>query len=63
VQVSGDGGPANQNFRLLATTNLALPVASWLPVQTGAFDSTGAFTVSDPGPAVLDKQFYIIAVP
>jgi Concanavalin A-like lectin/glucanases superfamily/GDSL-like Lipase/Acylhydrolase family len=45
VALTGSGGPGNGQFRLLATTNVALPV--WSPVATNDFDGNGFFTVTN----------------
>jgi uncharacterized repeat protein (TIGR03803 family) len=63
VQISGTGGPINQSFRLLASTNVALPTAMWTPVKTNAFDKNGAFSVSDNAAGSLKMRFYRLAVP
>jgi uncharacterized repeat protein (TIGR03803 family) len=63
VQISGSGGPVNQPFRLLASTNVALPTAMWTPIKTNAFDKTGAFSVSDNTASSLKMRFYRIVAP
>jgi uncharacterized repeat protein (TIGR03803 family) len=63
VQVSGVGGPINQPYRLLASTNVALPVDLWMPVQTNNFNSAGAFTVTDANASSSKLKFYRIVTP
>jgi hypothetical protein len=45
LTISGTNGLAYEPFIVLATTNLALPLANWMPVATNAFDSSGNFSV------------------
>jgi hypothetical protein len=45
LTISGTNGLAHEPFIVLATTNLALPLANWIPVATNSFDSTGNFSV------------------
>jgi autotransporter-associated beta strand protein len=46
LTISGTNGLANEPFIVLATTNLTLPLASWMPVATNAFDGSGHFSVA-----------------
>jgi autotransporter-associated beta strand protein len=54
-------GPRGQSYRVLSTTNLDLPIASWLVVTNGVFGSDPAF-YSD---AITDNQqkYYRIGSP
>jgi hypothetical protein len=63
VQISGNGGPVNQSFRLLASTNVALPTAMWTPVKTNVFDKNGAFSMSDSNASSFRMRFYRIVAP
>lgn len=53
--MSGTGGPANGTYYVFASTNVALPLASWTPIFTNAFGSDGSFSftnvVNPSGPA------------
>jgi autotransporter-associated beta strand protein len=59
---SGTGGTPNWYYDVLMTTNLALPVVEWAPVQTNQFDNLGNFnfTNSTGGNA---QSFYLLHVP
>ena len=46
LTISGTNGLAYEPFIVLAATNLALPLASWMPVATNAFDGSGHFSVA-----------------
>jgi autotransporter-associated beta strand protein len=41
--LSGVNGPAGQQYRILSTTNVALPLASWTPVYTNTFNADGSY--------------------
>src|SRR5205085_2460072 len=45
--ISGTGGPSNQTFYLLASTNIE-PPAIWSSAATGLFDAAGAFSITNP---------------
>ena len=63
--LSGNGGAANANqtYRVLSTTNVALPLAQWTPVATNVFDNNGNFTSSVPINTGLNSQFFRVAIP
>lgn len=61
--ISGAGGFPNGTFRLLSSTNVALPVAQWAVEATGQFAPDGTFTVTNPVVAEVPQKFYLIAVP
>jgi fibronectin-binding autotransporter adhesin len=59
--LSGTNGPAGGTYVELATTNVALPLASWTPVATNTFSGTGTFSVTN---AISGKQrFFAIQTP
>jgi polygalacturonase len=62
LMLSGTGGPANYNYYVVCSTNLALPLSNWTRVTTNWFDSLGNFSVT--GLTNLDPQmFYRLQVP
>jgi len=58
--LSGTGGAANGTFQVLTTTNLATPLANWIPVSTNSYDANGNFNVSIPVSSSTHQQFYQI---
>jgi len=42
-------GPSNGAYRLWASTDLSLPVASWTLLTSASFDSNGNFSFTDAG--------------
>jgi autotransporter-associated beta strand protein len=41
--LSGVNGPAGQQYRILSTTNVALPLSGWTPVYTNTFNADGSY--------------------
>jgi fibronectin-binding autotransporter adhesin len=61
--LSGSGGYASGGYSVLASTDLATPLASWPVVGTGAFDSAGNFNFTNSIPAGTNELFFRIRVP
>lgn len=62
LQLSATGGTPGHAVSVLASSNLALPLASWSTVATGVFDSNGDFsyTVTGALSSGQPSQFYIL---
>ena len=60
---SGAGGPTNENYFLLASTNLALPVANWTRLYTNQFSATGAFAFTNAVNAAWPLSYYRLQLP
>ena len=54
---------ANGGYRLLASTELSLPVASWTLLPNASFDSNGIFSYTDASAATNPSRFYQFSVP
>ncbi len=63
IVVNATGGVPNDSFYLVATSALSMPVASWPPVATGAFDSLGNGTVSNGWSSGQTNRFYRVKLP
>ncbi|HEU6449752.1 MAG TPA: polysaccharide lyase family protein [Verrucomicrobiae bacterium] len=46
LTISGSNGVDSWPFYILASTNLTLPTAQWIPVATNQFDSNGNFSLT-----------------
>ena len=44
---SGTNGPAGAQYRILTTTNVALPLAEWTPVWTNVFGADGSYNYTN----------------
>jgi len=58
--LSGINGPAGQQYRILSTTNVALPLASWTPIYTNTFNSDGSYGYTNS--AVTNKAGFLLLV-
>jgi PKD repeat protein len=47
---SGTNGPAGVQYRILTTTNLALPITSWIPVLTNTVSSNSSYGYTNNAP-------------
>ncbi len=45
--MGGTGNPAGTQYRILTSTNLTLPLASWTPVTTNVFLSDGSYSYTN----------------
>jgi autotransporter-associated beta strand protein len=60
--LSGSGGTALGDYRVYASTNLALP-SSWIPIATNQFDSSGDFIFTNTINPANPAQFFEISNP
>ena len=63
VTLQGSGGAPFGTYRVLGSTNLVWPRASWSQLGTGAFSPSGSFSfITSNNPAERQK-FYLLQVP
>jgi hypothetical protein len=55
-------GPAGAGYRILASTNLALPLSNWTAAATGSF-SGGVFAFTDTQATNSPQRFYRVVTP
>jgi beta-galactosidase len=61
---AGSNGVAGAKYYLLGSSNLAAPLADWIPVVTNFFDSRGDFNFTNPAPGHGQPQeFYLLELP
>jgi hypothetical protein len=60
---TGSAGAAYASYYLLATTNLAVPVANWTRLLTNQFDAAGNFNFIRPLNPDSPPLFYRLQVP
>jgi hypothetical protein len=58
--LSGGGGNAGAPYIVLASTNLALPVAQWTVLATNYFDTNGDFNFTNSPDSNLPQTFYLL---
>jgi autotransporter-associated beta strand protein len=61
--LSGTNGSPGATYQVLSSTNLALPLANWVPVVTNLFDSNGNFGWTNTPDAGVPQTFYRLFVP
>jgi autotransporter-associated beta strand protein len=59
----GSGGPVHGTFSVLASTNVAAPLANWTTVETGSFDANGNFSVTNVVTPGSTRNFFRLQVP
>jgi PKD repeat protein len=60
--LSGTNGPAGVQYRILASTNLTLPLASWPTVYTSVFAADGSYGYTNSSPTNA-ASFYRLVSP
>jgi PKD repeat protein len=60
--LSGVNEPAGQQYRILTSTNVALPLTNWTPVLTNIFASDGSYGYTNLT-ATNKAAFFILASP
>jgi hypothetical protein len=60
---SGTGGTALGSYSVLTATNVATPLSNWTILTSGAFDGTGAFSITNPISSGNPQQFYLLKTP
>ena len=63
LTVQGAFGPPNQQFALLASTNVTLPLNQWTPLDSNFFDGNGNFNLTTTINPTLPQQFYRLRTP
>ncbi|HEX4120745.1 MAG TPA: autotransporter-associated beta strand repeat-containing protein [Verrucomicrobiae bacterium] len=59
LNITGSGGSAGGTYYVLSSTNLALPLAQWTPIETNSFDGSGDFNFSVPTTNAPNEYFTI----
>jgi len=59
--LSGSNGPAGVQYRILGTTNLALPLASWTPLFTNVFATDGSYSYTNSSSANSASFFQLVS--
>jgi uncharacterized repeat protein (TIGR03803 family) len=56
-------GPSGATFRLLASPDIALPIAAWTTLTTGTFGEDGSFSFTDTEARAVSERFYRLSTP
>ena len=63
VIINGMGGLAGAPYRILTTTNVALPVAQWTPIVTNQFGASGGFSYTNVIQPNMPAQYFRVSLP
>lgn len=58
LTVSGTGGPGYLNYTVYGSSDVTLPLVSWIPVGTGVFKADGSFSITTSVDPAQPQQFY-----
>jgi len=61
--ISGNSGVTGEQYQLLSSTNLTLPLSQWVPVLTNSFGGSGNFTLTNTINPATPQNFYMLQVP
>ena len=61
--LSGTGGVARGSYYVISATDLSIPIGSWTPVLTNAFDGSGNFSFSYPMNPAEPQRFFMLQLP
>jgi autotransporter-associated beta strand protein len=59
----GNGGQPNGNYYVLASTNLALPLANWTRIATNSYDGSGNFNFTNSMASGGLQKYYVLQLP
>ncbi|HSY19457.1 MAG TPA: hypothetical protein VK815_14035, partial [Candidatus Acidoferrales bacterium] len=60
--INGTNGLAGEQYNVLTTSNLTLPLSQWTVLPTNTFGG-GSFSITNPVNAGSPRNFYILRVP
>ena len=63
LNFSVTGGSAGKPWNLLTSTNLALPLSSWITNRSGIFDSSGNVSITNGVNTIEPRRFFRIYAP
>lgn len=61
--ISGTNGTASGTYYVLASTNVAMPLANWTRVATNSFSGTGTFNFTNSVNPSTPQRFYLLQLP
>jgi hypothetical protein len=63
VIINGAGGLPGATYRILTTTNVALPLVQWTPIVTNQFGASGGFSYTNVAQPNLRAQYFRVSQP
>lgn len=63
IIINGAGGLGGATYRILTTTNVALPLAQWTPITTNQFSASGGFSYTNVTQPTVPAEFFRVSLP
>jgi autotransporter-associated beta strand protein len=63
IILSGTNGTASSQYYILSSTDIGLPISSWIPIFTNVFGTNGEFNFTNSIDVNLPQRFYLLQVP
>ena len=63
VIVNGAGGTVGATYRILTSTNVALPAVQWTPIITNQFGASGGFGYTNVIQPHMPAQYFRVSMP
>ncbi len=63
VVITGTNGTPNAPYTVLASTNVALPLSSWVSIATNQFNASGGFTFTNAITPGIPQRFFQLRTP
>lgn len=60
VVLSSSNGIPGNNYSVLASTNLMLPLSNWAIIQTGSYDTNGNLQVTNAVDPTVPQEFFLL---
>ena len=61
ITISGTGGTSGAGYRILSSTDIAMPLASWTEVGSGTFDGSGNFSTAVSLPNDPNRYYAVVS--
>ena len=61
--INGAGGLAGATYRILTSTNVALPAVQWTPIVTNQFGVSGGFSYTNVIQPNMPAQYFRVILP
>ena len=61
--MSGTGGVEGSGYTILTSTNVALPVANWIPISSNVFGTGGTFSFTNSIDPTNPYRFFLLRIP
>ncbi len=63
ADTSGSNGTQGNDYYVLASTNVAMPVSNWTILMTNQFGTGGSFSFTNAITPGVPRRFYLLQLP